>query len=205
VEISFLSSILQVSSQVCHCGNSFPILLQVLSQVCDCGNSFPVLQQVPCQVRDLGNSFPVRHPTTSLSCPPLWKSFPVLHPTVRPHTKSLSCWLRRNLLFLSTNPQILLLFSILQFPVLSVVIEISFPVRHRRNFHSCRPSHEFPILSTTEYTELKPLLFGVHSVMRVKLALAGEGGGAQHAHPLSLHLTSPVKLQCTLQLSGQTH
>jgi hypothetical protein len=30
---------------------------------------------------------------------------------------------------------------------------------------------------TTEYTELKPLLFGVHSVMRVKLVLAGEGGG----------------------------
>ncbi len=30
---------------------------------------------------------------------------------------------------------------------------------------------------TTEYTELQPLLSGVHSVMRVKLALAGEGGG----------------------------
>ncbi len=28
---------------------------------------------------------------------------------------------------------------------------------------------------TTEYTELQPLLSGVHSVMRVKLALAGEG------------------------------
>jgi hypothetical protein len=26
-----------------------------------------------------------------------------------------------------------------------------------------------------------------------------------HAHPLSLHLPSPVKLQCTLQLSGQIH
>jgi hypothetical protein len=26
-----------------------------------------------------------------------------------------------------------------------------------------------------------------------------------HARPLSLHLPSPVKLQCTLQLSGQTH
>ncbi len=57
---------------------------------------------------------------------------------------------------------------------------------------------------TTEYTELQPLLSGVHSVMRVKLVLAGEGGGV-HAHPLSLHLPSPVKLQCTLQLSGQTH
>ncbi len=59
------------------------------------------------------------------------------------------------------------------------------------------------------------LLSGVHSVMRVKLALAGEGGGKEvtsfihgwgvHAHPLLLHLPSPVKLQCTLQLSGQTH
>jgi hypothetical protein len=28
------------------------------------------------------------------------------------------------------------------------------------------------------------------------------GGGT---HPLSLHLPSPVKLQCTLQLSGQIH
>ncbi len=26
-----------------------------------------------------------------------------------------------------------------------------------------------------------------------------------HAHPLSLHLPSPVKLQCTLHLSGQIH
>jgi hypothetical protein len=56
----------------------------------------------------------------------------------------------------------------------------------------------------TEYTELQPLLSGVHSVMEVKSVLAGEGGGV-HAHPLSLHLPSPVKLQCTLQLSGQIH
>jgi hypothetical protein len=34
-----------------------------------------------------------------------------------------------------------------------------------------------PSVYTTEYTELQPLLSGVHSVMRVKLALAGEGGG----------------------------
>ncbi len=32
-------------------------------------------------------------------------------------------------------------------------------------------------VSSTEYTELQPLLSGVHLVMRVKLALAGEGGG----------------------------
>jgi hypothetical protein len=30
---------------------------------------------------------------------------------------------------------------------------------------------------STEYTELQPMLSGVHSVMRVKLALAGKGGG----------------------------
>ncbi len=33
------------------------------------------------------------------------------------------------------------------------------------------------MVGTTEYTELQPLISGVHSVMRVKLALAGEGGG----------------------------
>ncbi len=59
------------------------------------------------------------------------------------------------------------------------------------------------IVQTTEYTELQPLLSRVHSVMRVKLALAGEGGGRVHAHPLLLHLPSPVKLQCTLQLVGR--
>ena len=37
--------------------------------------------------------------------------------------------------------------------------------------------------------------------MRVKLAQAGEDGWVL-AHPLSLHLPSPVKFQCTLQLSG---
>ena len=33
----------------------------------------------------------------------------------------------------------------------------------------------------------------------------GWWGWGVHAHPLSLHLPSPVKLKCTLQLSGQTH
>jgi hypothetical protein len=32
-------------------------------------------------------------------------------------------------------------------------------------------------VQNTEYTELQPLLSGVHSVMRVKSVLAGEGGG----------------------------
>jgi hypothetical protein len=32
----------------------------------------------------------------------------------------------------------------------------------------------------------------------------GWWGLGVHAHPLSLHLPSPVKLQCTLKLSGQT-
>ncbi len=31
------------------------------------------------------------------------------------------------------------------------------------------------------------------------------GGGGVHAHPLSIHLPSLVKLQCTLQLSGQIY
>ncbi len=56
-----------------------------------------------------------------------------------------------------------------------------------------------------------------HRVHRVATAafwrtFSGEGkigpgwwGWGVHAHPLSLHLPSPVKLQCTLQLSGQTH
>ncbi len=33
----------------------------------------------------------------------------------------------------------------------------------------------------------------------------GWWGWGVHAHPLLLHLLSPVKLQCTLQLSGQIH
>jgi hypothetical protein len=33
----------------------------------------------------------------------------------------------------------------------------------------------------------------------------GWWGWGVHAHPLSLHLPSPVKLQCTLQLCGQIH
>ncbi len=60
------------------------------------------------------------------------------------------------------------------------------------------------VVWTTEYTELQPLLPGVHSVMRVKSVLAGEGGGCTPT-PYHLHLPSPVKLQCTLQLSGQIH
>ncbi len=45
----------------------------------------------------------------------------------------------------------------------------------------------------TECTELQPLHSGVHSVMRVKLALAGEGGGV-HAHPpvITFTITSKV-------------
>jgi hypothetical protein len=35
----------------------------------------------------------------------------------------------------------------------------------------------YDVASRTEYTELQRLLSGVHSIMRVKLAQAGEGGG----------------------------
>jgi hypothetical protein len=38
------------------------------------------------------------------------------------------------------------------------------------------------VVLTTEYKELQPLLSGAHSVKRVKLAVAGEGGGG--ARPL---------------------
>jgi hypothetical protein len=44
----------------------------------------------------------------------------------------------------------------------------------------------------TEYTELKRLLSGVHSVMRVKLALAGEGGGCTPTPFITFTITSKV-------------
>jgi hypothetical protein len=57
-------------------------------------------------------------------------------------------------------------------------------------------------MKTTEYTELHPLLFGVHAVMRVKLALAGEGGGLQVARPPPLFtftLTSKVAVYASAE------
>ncbi len=42
----------------------------------------------------------------------------------------------------------------------------------------------------TQYTELHPLLSGVHSVMRVKSVVAGEGGGARPPPPITFTLTS---------------
>ncbi len=45
---------------------------------------------------------------------------------------------------------------------------------------------------TTEYTELQLLLSGVHSVMRVKSVLAGEGGGCTPIPSLTFTLTSKV-------------
>ncbi len=48
------------------------------------------------------------------------------------------------------------------------------------------------IVVDSEYTELQPLLSGVHSVMRVKLALAGEGGGARPPPLLTFTITSKV-------------
>jgi hypothetical protein len=48
------------------------------------------------------------------------------------------------------------------------------------------------IEKTTEYTELQPLLTGVHSVMRVKLVLAGEGGGARPPPFFTFTITSKV-------------
>jgi hypothetical protein len=45
---------------------------------------------------------------------------------------------------------------------------------------------------STEYTELQPLLSGVHSVMRVESVLAGEGGGARPPPLITFTLTSKV-------------
>ncbi len=48
--------------------------------------------------------------------------------------------------------------------------------------------------TTTEYTEQQRLLSGIHSIMRVKLAQAGEGGGAGAGPPpfISFTITSKV-------------
>jgi hypothetical protein len=48
------------------------------------------------------------------------------------------------------------------------------------------------VFCTTEYTELQPVLSGVHSVMRVKLVLAGEGGGCTPPPLITFTLTSKV-------------
>ncbi len=50
------------------------------------------------------------------------------------------------------------------------------------------------------HTEWQIPIFGVHSIMMEKTAVAGEGGGAR---PPTIHLPSHRKLQCTLQLRGQ--
>ena len=55
---------------------------------------------------------------------------------------------------------------------------------HRFSLHSTFNGQR---ITNVAPTELQQLLSGVHSVMRVKLALAGEGGGARP--PLLLHLT----------------
>jgi hypothetical protein len=47
-------------------------------------------------------------------------------------------------------------------------------------------------LKPHEYTELQPLLSGVHSVMRVKLALTGEMGGARPPPFITFTITSKV-------------
>ncbi len=55
------------------------------------------------------------------------------------------------------------------------------------------PSVEFQGIGIhTEYTEWQPLLSGVHSVMRVKSAWAGEGGGARPSPFITFTITSKV-------------
>jgi hypothetical protein len=48
------------------------------------------------------------------------------------------------------------------------------------------------------HTERQLPISGVHSIMMEKSGQAGEGGECMPAHPLSLYLPSPAKLQCTL-------
>jgi hypothetical protein len=48
------------------------------------------------------------------------------------------------------------------------------------------------LAAATEYTELQRLLSGVHSVMRVKLALAGKGGGCTPTPFITFTITSKV-------------
>ncbi len=57
---------------------------------------------------------------------------------------------------------------------------------------SCMGPRRILRSSPREYTELQPLLSGVHSVMRVKLALAGEGGGARPPPFITFTITSKV-------------
>jgi hypothetical protein len=55
----------------------------------------------------------------------------------------------------------------------------------------------------TEYTELQPLLSGVHSVMRVKSVLAGEGGAGARPPPFitsKVALCAPAEWADTLNL-----
>ncbi len=56
---------------------------------------------------------------------------------------------------------------------------------------------------TTEYTELQPLLSGVHSVMRVKLPWLVRVGRARPPPLVTFTITSKVAVY-PLQLSGQT-
>ncbi len=57
----------------------------------------------------------------------------------------------------------------------------------------------------TDYIEYQWPLSGVHSIMRVKSAQAGEGGGACPPPFIISTITCKVALHCTLQLKGQRH
>ena len=58
-------------------------------------------------------------------------------------------------------------------------------------------THKYTV-AHTEYTELQPLLSGVHSVMRVKLALAAEGGGCT---PTPFHYIYHHQYSCRVRSS----
>ncbi len=59
--------------------------------------------------------------------------------------------------------------------------------------HNATPPYSLPSQPHTVFTtELQRLLSGVHSVMRVKLALAGEGGGCTPTPFITFNITSYV-------------
>ena len=59
----------------------------------------------------------------------------------------------------------------------------------------------FVVDETTEYTEWQWPLSGVHSIMMVKSAHPGEGGGARPP-PFSLSIPSQAKLSVRSSLQG---
>ncbi len=81
------------------------------------------------------------------------------------------------------------------------------PVLIARKTYLLHAKNTLKEVVSTEYTELQPLLSGVHSVMRVKLVLAGEegGGGARPPPLITFTLTSKVALYAPAEWADQRY